>query len=228
MYLCLYVHVHVHVCIHLGVNMCVCLYLYVYRYVYLRVLQLREEHGEEQGGGGIKPGTQCKNNSCTQAYVDEASLNQDCQYHPGAPVFHEGYKYWSCCKKKKTTEFSEFLTFSGCTQGKCVFTDDPTKKKKALCRYDFFQQGPNVTVSIYAKKVDPSQCEFKISASRMKIYILFDFINTFSLDLQLAGRVRPDECKVEILGPKVCSPPQPPPVTAATTRSGVRSDSSCA
>ena len=168
-----------------------------------KAIKLREEQGEEQGGGGIKPGTQCKNNSCTQSYQDESSLNQDCQYHPGAPVFHEGYKYWSCCKKKKTTEFSEFLTFTGCTQGKCIFTDDPTKKKKALCRYDFFQQGPNVTVSIYAKKVDPSQCEFKISANRLKLSILFDFINTFSLDLQLAGRVRPEECKVEILGPKV-------------------------
>lgn len=64
-----------------------------------------------------------------------------------------GYKYWSCCKKKKTTDFSEFLTFTGCTRGICTFVDDPTKKKKALCRYDFFQQGPTVTLSIYAKKV---------------------------------------------------------------------------
>eukprot|EP00960_Hanusia_phi_P017617 518949-Hanusia_phi.AAC.1 len=33
----------------------------------------------------------------------------------------QGYKYWSCCKKKKTTEFSEFLSFAGCTEGTCVF-----------------------------------------------------------------------------------------------------------
>ncbi len=24
-----------------------------------------------------------------------------CMHHPGGPVFHEGYKYWSCCKVKK-------------------------------------------------------------------------------------------------------------------------------
>lgn len=164
---------------------------------------MRDEQGAEVSGGGVKVGTQCKNNSCSKSYQDESSLNQQCLYHPGGPVFHEGYKYWSCCKKKKTTDFSEFLTFTGCTQGQCTFIDDPTKRKKALCRYDFFQQGPNVTVSIYAKKVDPEQCEFRISDQRLTLSIVFDLVNTFSLDMQLSGRVRPEECKVEIMGPKV-------------------------
>ena len=91
--------------------------------------------------------------ACIHVYM------QTCNFHPGGPVFHEGYKYWSCCKKKRTTEFSEFMGFPGCTKGTCVFTEDPTKKKKALCRYDFFQQGTTVTLSIYAKKVDPEQCK---------------------------------------------------------------------
>ncbi|EKX36412.1 hypothetical protein GUITHDRAFT_165757 [Guillardia theta CCMP2712] len=168
-----------------------------------RKLREQELAAGEGGAGGIKPGTQCKNNGCTNVYENESSLEQKCRYHPGAPVFHEGYKYWSCCKKKKTTEFSEFLSFAGCTEGTCVFQDDPTKKKKALCRYDFFQQGGNVTLSIYAKKVDPDSCSFNLSPTRLTLSILFDVVNNFSLDVELFGRVDPDACKVSILAPKV-------------------------
>lgn len=49
---------------------------------------------------------------------DPATNNDDsCIFHPGAPVFHEGYKSWSCCSKK-TTDFTEFLNIKGCTKGK--------------------------------------------------------------------------------------------------------------
>jgi hypothetical protein len=151
----------------------------------------------------IQVGAQCKNNGCALVYQDESSLQAACMHHPGGPVFHEGYKFWSCCKKKKTTEFSEFMSFPGCTRGTCVFVEDPTKRKKALCRYDFFQQGSNVTLSIYAKKVDPDQCQVAISAKRLSMSIIFDFVNSFSLDVDLAGKVDPEACKVEILAPKV-------------------------
>jgi hypothetical protein len=39
-------------------------------------------------------------------------------------VFHEGYKYWSCCPSSKTTEFQDFLGFVGCQRATCVFVDD--------------------------------------------------------------------------------------------------------
>mmetsp|Transcript_67130 Transcript_67130/g.98222 ORF Transcript_67130/g.98222 Transcript_67130/m.98222 type:complete len:160 (+) Transcript_67130:161-640(+) len=105
--------------------------------------------------------------------------------------------------RKKSTEFAEFMGFPGCTKGECVFKDDPTKKKKALCRWDFFQVASTVTISIYAKKVDPENCKVEISATRMSLGILFDFVNSFSLDVDLSGKVDPAGCKVEILAPKV-------------------------
>lgn len=40
-----------------------------------------------------------------------------CLHHPGAPIFHDAYKGWSCCNKK-STDFTEFLNFIGCTSGK--------------------------------------------------------------------------------------------------------------
>uniref|UniRef100_UPI00358F3DDB cysteine and histidine-rich domain-containing protein 1-like isoform X2 n=1 Tax=Myxine glutinosa TaxID=7769 RepID=UPI00358F3DDB len=39
-----------------------------------------------------------------------------CQHHPGVPIFHDALKSWSCCKKK-TTDFSQFLSIPGCTKG---------------------------------------------------------------------------------------------------------------
>nr|XP_042706937.1 uncharacterized protein LOC101936142 isoform X1 [Chrysemys picta bellii] len=36
-----------------------------------------------------------------------------CVYHPGVPIFHDALKGWSCCKKR-TTDFSEFLSIKVC------------------------------------------------------------------------------------------------------------------
>lgn len=40
-----------------------------------------------------------------------------CVFHPGAPFFHDAYKGWTCCNRK-ATDFTEFLNFPGCTEGK--------------------------------------------------------------------------------------------------------------
>ncbi|XP_019341982.1 integrin beta-1-binding protein 2 isoform X1 [Alligator mississippiensis] len=46
-----------------------------------------------------------------------------CVYHPGVPIFHDALKGWSCCKKR-TTDFSEFLSIKGCTKG-CHSSEKP-------------------------------------------------------------------------------------------------------
>ena len=51
------------------------------------------------------------------------SVDDECTYHPGYPVFHEGMKYWSCCQRK-TSEFQDFLDQEGCTIGKCKWVDE--------------------------------------------------------------------------------------------------------
>lgn len=39
--------------------------------------------------------------------------SDECKYHPGFPVFHEGMKnYWSCCQRK-TSEFQHFSIKKG-------------------------------------------------------------------------------------------------------------------
>jgi len=60
---------------------------------------------------------QCYNKGCLAKFDPENNEDGTCVHHPGAPVFHEGYKSWSCCGKK-TTDFTEFLNMKGCTKGK--------------------------------------------------------------------------------------------------------------
>jgi hypothetical protein len=73
----------------------------------------------------VDVGTPCKRQSCKHAYVsDEVSRkggsNSECTYHSGKPVFHEGSKGWSCCKRK-VLEFDEFLKIKGCKKGNHLF-----------------------------------------------------------------------------------------------------------
>jgi len=47
--------------------------------------------------------------------------NPVCQFHPGGPVFHEGYKFWGCCKKR-VINFDDFLNQKGCAEGEHCWT----------------------------------------------------------------------------------------------------------
>ncbi|NXW03249.1 CHRD1 protein, partial [Fregetta grallaria] len=58
----------------------------------------------------------CYNKGCGQRFDPEHNTKDSCLYHPGVPIFHDALKGWSCCKKR-TTDFSEFLSIKGCTKG---------------------------------------------------------------------------------------------------------------
>lgn len=60
---------------------------------------------------------QCYNKGCGQKFVLEHNTDDACEYHPGAPIFHDAYKGWSCCNKK-STDFTTFLNTKGCTKGR--------------------------------------------------------------------------------------------------------------
>merc|ERR1711963_176220 len=66
----------------------------------------------------IMASTLCYNRGCGKKFNPRNNPEGSCQYHPGAPKFHEGYKGWTCCEKR-TTDFTEFLNIPGCTKGKC-------------------------------------------------------------------------------------------------------------
>jgi hypothetical protein len=66
----------------------------------------------------IAEGTTCRRRGCNQEYTSGVSRdNEECVYHPGAALFHEGSKGWTCCKRR-VLEFDEFMKIEGCKRKK--------------------------------------------------------------------------------------------------------------
>ena len=61
----------------------------------------------------------CANKGCNKEYLEEENGDQVCQYHEGAPVFHDVKKYWTCCKKE-TWDWDEFVKLPTCCVGRHV------------------------------------------------------------------------------------------------------------
>ena len=63
----------------------------------------------------------CQRIGCDAVYDprDPAATNPPgcCRYHPGAPLFHEGNKSWTCCGRK-SHDFSLFMDIAGCATGR--------------------------------------------------------------------------------------------------------------
>eukprot|EP00730_Choanoeca_flexa_P012995 TRINITY_DN4857_c0_g1_i1.p1 TRINITY_DN4857_c0_g1~~TRINITY_DN4857_c0_g1_i1.p1 ORF type:complete len:311 (+),score=49.89 TRINITY_DN4857_c0_g1_i1:87-1019(+) len=152
----------------------------------------------------VKIGQACTHNACKACYSGPASDEEECHYHPGAPVFHEGYKYWSCCPKKKTYEFDEFLDFKGCTVGKHRWFKPPEELAKAKkCRHDWFQSDTHVVLTIFAKCIEPESAKVTANTDSITVQILYQQSFTYTLELHLGGKIKPDESTVQLMSTKM-------------------------
>lgn len=59
----------------------------------------------------------CQNKGCQAKFSLQDNTPHACRFHAGTPVFHETYKYWSCCADKKKIDFDEFMQVPGCRVG---------------------------------------------------------------------------------------------------------------
>uniref|UniRef100_A0A7N0TG41 CHORD domain-containing protein n=1 Tax=Kalanchoe fedtschenkoi TaxID=63787 RepID=A0A7N0TG41_KALFE len=59
---------------------------------------------------------QCQRIGCNATFTEDQNPEGSCRYH-ASPLFHDGTKEWSCCKKR-SHDFSLFLEIPGCTTGK--------------------------------------------------------------------------------------------------------------
>ncbi|KAF2796251.1 chord-domain-containing protein [Melanomma pulvis-pyrius CBS 109.77] len=167
------------------------------------------ESEDDEEGVAIPTGASCRRRGCGQSYTgDETRANETCVHHPGAPIFHEGSKGWSCCKRR-VLEFDQFMNIEGCkTKDRHLFVGkakkDSGEEKLDTVRTDFYQTATTVIASFYLKKID------KTSSS-----IAFSNSTTVDLDLKTAdskryntafplyGTVDPDKCTFRILGTKL-------------------------
>ncbi|RUS31656.1 hypothetical protein BC938DRAFT_477359 [Jimgerdemannia flammicorona] len=119
----------------------------------------------------VAPGTTCKRRGCDAEYKDETTsrgegADAECKHHPGAPIFHEGSKGWSCCSRK-VLEFEEFLKIKGCKTGKHLFVGGVKNNASAVteefvdCRRDWYQTQTHIIMSIFAKNREDTKIDFK-------------------------------------------------------------------
>lgn len=153
--------------------------------------------------GEVPVGTACKNRGCKYSFANASSDFEECQHHPGVPIFHEGLKYWSCCQKK-TTDFGTFMAQAGCAYGSHKwFKDD--EEKVVNCRYDWHQTAMNVIVAIYAKMYHYELSTVQVNPIRLKVRLVFpeQDDSEFNLDLELRGLIKVDQTQVQMYGTKV-------------------------
>ncbi|KAB0406553.1 hypothetical protein E2I00_016136, partial [Balaenoptera physalus] len=152
----------------------------------LKLSSGNEENKKEDDSDEIKIGTSCKNGGCSKTYQGPQSLEEVCVYHSGVPIFHEGMKYWSCCRRK-TSDFNTFLAQEGCTTGKHTWTKKDAGKKVVPCRHDWHQTGGEVTISVYAKNSLPELSQVVANSTLLNVHIVFEGEKEFHQNVKLWG-----------------------------------------
>jgi len=152
----------------------------------------------------IEAGTQCKRGGCTHSYVDQSSKTSSCVYHSGVPIFHEGSKGWSCCRRK-CLDFDDFMKIEGCEVGKHKFLLSASAQEQVKCRYDWYQipSKSQVLASVYAKNVVADQSSIKFEPYQLKIDLKFKDGKKYTDNIVLSHVIEPDKCKFKILSTKV-------------------------
>lgn len=90
------------------------------------------ESDDDDPGLEIPDGAECRRKKCGARYTKgSAREGESCVHHPGVPIFHEGSKGYSCCKRR-VLEFDQFLLIEGCvTKDKHLFIGSGKKEKVA-------------------------------------------------------------------------------------------------
>lgn len=122
----------------------------------------------------ISRGTACKRPGC--GYVADADIAQrdrraeQCKYHKGSAIFHEGSKGWSCCKRR-VLDFDDFLEIAPCTAAEHghLFTEAKTDNERVQCRIDHYETPNDVHVTVYAKGVEPERSQIELRDNEVSL-----------------------------------------------------------
>ncbi|KAJ3010979.1 hypothetical protein HKX48_007086 [Thoreauomyces humboldtii] len=165
---------------------------------------VKEEDLHDAPDAKVAAGSKCKRNSCGKEWTNDASRSEECVFHSGSAVFHEGSKGWSCCPRK-VLEFDEFLKIKGCKTGKHRFTDVqiPGVSEVVQCRHDWYQTPTTVIISIFAKKVDKKETSVVITNDELKIDIKFLDGKVGKFHTALSQPIDPATSKFELLTTKI-------------------------
>ncbi|KAM0197968.1 hypothetical protein ACHAPI_004296 [Fusarium lateritium] len=160
----------------------------------------------------IANGVGCKRRACGATYKKGSSRDdEECVHHPGVPIFHEGSKGYSCCKRR-VLEFDQFMNIEGCkTKSRHLFVgsgkkDSPDGEEVVSdVRHDFYQTPVNVIASFFLKKIDKSASKIELQPKQLNL----DLTTTdpspkrYTAEIPLYGSIDPEKSSYRILGTKL-------------------------
>ncbi|KAH8922399.1 chord-domain-containing protein [Atractiella rhizophila] len=153
----------------------------------------------------VDKGMKCKRKPCGKAYEGEERKDDECRFHPGVPIFHEGSKGYSCCKRK-VLEFDEFLKIEGCRRGKHLFVGQPKEESELdeliTLRTDHYQTPNQVIVSVFGKGADKEKSKIEFTEEQMHIQLFLPNNKKYVKSFNLFGPIVPDKCSWKIMSTK--------------------------
>ncbi|KAL6706751.1 hypothetical protein ACN47E_005087 [Coniothyrium glycines] len=154
----------------------------------------------------VAEGTTCRRKGCGVLCKGGDREGERCVHHPGAPIFHEGSKGWSCCKRR-VLEFDQFMNIEGCkTKDRHLFVGSAKKdgeEKVETVRHDYYQTATSVVASLFLKKIDKSTAVIEFLPDQVKLDLRTTDSKRYQSDFPLYASIRPEESKFRILGTKL-------------------------
>ena len=187
--------------------------------------QLEEDSDDDSMREELVEGSTCKRRNCNHSFSKSISReNVKCVFHPGIPIFHEGSKGWTCCKRR-VLEFEEFLKIEGCKErvGHCYIGKRERQREKekreqrekgegqeemledASVRNDFYQTPGSIIVSFYLKKIvkEKAKIYFDGDGRTVRLDLPTSDGKRYKSDVLLWGEIEPRACKYRVLGTKL-------------------------
>ncbi|KAI1739476.1 Pyruvate/Phosphoenolpyruvate kinase-like domain-containing protein [Xylaria scruposa] len=169
----------------------------------------------------IPDGKVCRRKTCNAVYKKGQPRSDDekCLHHPGAPIFHEGSKGYTCCKRR-VLEFDQFMKIEGCkTSPRHLFIgsgQDKSKKQGAssakdgeelleTVRHDFYQTPTTVIASFFLKKIDSARATVKFNSNTLDLDLPTNepAPKRYKTSVPLFGEIDPEKSTFKILGTKL-------------------------
>ncbi|OAA64970.1 CORD and CS domain protein [Cordyceps fumosorosea ARSEF 2679] len=168
----------------------------------------------------IPDGATCRRRTCGKTHTKGAAREgESCVHHPGVPIFHEGSKGYSCCKRR-VLEFDQFMKIEGCvSKDRHLFVGsgkksrggdgsggDEEEEKLETVRHDFYQTPLSVIASFFLKKInkETAKVEFRERA------IALDLVTTdaprpkrYAAEVPLYGAIDAAKSTHKVLGTKL-------------------------
>lgn len=165
----------------------------------------------------IPDGKACRRRTCNASYKkgQERTDNEKCVHHPGAPVFHEGSKGYTCCKRR-VLEFDQFMKIEGCKtsprhlfigsgQDKKTKTGGSSEELLDTVRHDFYQTSSSVIASFFLKKIDKDKAmvEFESQGIKLDLPTTDAQPKRYKTVVPLFGSIDTEKSVFKILGTKL-------------------------